>query len=759
MKTTSNLYGKLCQENLLYEAWRIVKSKNSAGGIDGMSIAEFDKDCHTYIPEIANDLKAGKWTPQPYKGITIPKKKNDRRELGLLSVKDKIVQTAIKILIEPKFERIFIGNSYGYRPGKGHNKAIRRTLFECQNRNKNWVVKLDIDNFFDTIHHDILISKLRPLIRDEEIVRLVMLCVKMGRVNKRMKWQDIKTGVPQGAVLSPLLSNLYLDNFDKFVVTLPCAYVRYADDFVIICDSREQADSILEAASNYLKEELGLNLNTPIVKELTEGFDFLGVNVSKQGAGLSEQKKNDIKEKIGRFSFTAEGFTASSINVWRSIGIYYGSLISQELLAEIDALLKERYKNLIVKNYKIVPNSAVLKRILGEPEFLSDEFRKNTKVIIQELIELYEQQKTEIQEQTLAKQNKKVITRRKKEYQKREGENRELVVNAYGSFVGLTQKGVTVRQQGKIIYQKPIGALAHITITGKGISLSSNLIDHCLANKISIDFFSPTGVHTGSILSNRYIENTLWNRQACCGSEKRVMLAQMIIMAKLKNQFNLVKYFHKYHKNSNKQLTVEYEQLSKFYSSFDKFLKTKGKVVKDEAFIAQLVAYEAQGAVKYWSYIRELLSDDEIKFERRERKGAKDIVNCMLNYGYAILYSRVWQALLKAKLNPFDSIIHVRQAGKPTFVYDVVEIFRAQVVDRIIISLVQKGISLGVENGMLNEETKKLLSKNVLDRLSRYENYRGEEITMEQIINSQTKEIASYIVEESKSYKPYIAKW
>lgn len=131
MGTTLKLYERLCSENTLYEAWRVVKAKNSNGGIDGVSVASFDTKVNVFITELANDLKAGKWTPQPYMGITIPKKDKEKRNLGLLSVKDKIVQTAIKALVEPKCEKLFVNNSYGYRPGKGHAKAVRRTLYEC----------------------------------------------------------------------------------------------------------------------------------------------------------------------------------------------------------------------------------------------------------------------------------------------------------------------------------------------------------------------------------------------------------------------------------------------------------------------------------------------------------------------------------------------------------------------------------------------------------------------------------------------------
>jgi CRISPR-associated endonuclease Cas1 len=106
----------------------------------------------------------------------------------------------------------------------------------------------------------------------------------------------------------------------------------------------------------------------------------------------------------------------------------------------------------------------------------------------------------------------------------------------------------------------------------------------------------------------------------------------------------------------------------------------------------------------------------------------------MLNYGYAILYVRVWQALLSAKLNPYDSVVHVSQSNKPTFVYDVVELFRSQVVDRIVISMVQKGVELNLNNGVLSDNTRQLLAKNVMERLNRYEKYRGVEMKMQQII-------------------------
>lgn len=130
----------------------------------------------------------------------------------------------------------------------------------------------------------------------------------------------------------------------------------------------------------------------------------------------------------------------------------------------------------------------------------------------------------------------------------------------------------------------------------------------------------------------------------------------------------------------------------------------------------------------------------------------------MLNYGYAILYARVWQTILYRKLNPSESVLHVKQAGKPTFVYDVVEIFRAQTVDRTVVTLIQKKEPLLIHKGLLDEPTRKLLVANILERLNRYEKYRSKECRLNDIISLQIKEIAEFI-EWGSTYKPYIAKW
>lgn len=215
----SSQFHALCQISRLYLAWNTVKAKGSAGGIDGVTIQEFEQNKRKEIPKLAEELKARKWKPQPYMEIEVAKIKNPNeiRKLGMTTIRDKIVQHAIKSIIEPRYEKIFLNCSYGYRPGKGATKAIRRLLADCRRPQYKYVLRLDIDNFFDSIDHEILQKRLTATGTDSEIIRLIMLCVQMGRVKQSSrKWVETDYGTPQGAVLSPILANLYLHSFDQF---------------------------------------------------------------------------------------------------------------------------------------------------------------------------------------------------------------------------------------------------------------------------------------------------------------------------------------------------------------------------------------------------------------------------------------------------------------------------------------------------------------------------------------------------------------
>lgn len=752
------MFKRLCDINFLFSAWKIVKSKNSAGGIDGFSLIDFEENLQKNLTDLLIELKGKTWNPEPYLKVEIRKNETEKRKLGLLSIKDKIVQQALKMLIEPRLEKHFLRNSYGYRPGLGHTKAVRRSLHELRIKKNGWVAQLDIDNYFDTINHDLLFSRLKGLINDDEILRLVELSVKMGIVSKKFKWSEIKEGVPQGAVLSPLLANLYLHPFDQFVLTRTQSYIRYSDDFIMLTESREEMDKLVEQATQFLQKRLLLKLNAPLICQKEQGIEFLGVIISPQGINISDKKKEKLKGRIESISFEQGSISEKSLETLSGINRYYAQLLPQEILITLDEMLKSRITTAIGQAIDTISDKNTLIQSLKKISFFAEQTTLEKRNLINQWVESYSLiKKGKTTEKRGRDKNKTLIESKKREYQKKEGEGAELVVSSYGSFIGKTKSGISVRVNGKIVHKKPSRALEHITITTRGVSISSDAIEYCMENQIPIDFFDNTGKLYASVFSPISVASGLWQKQMSMPISKRAYLASRIVYGKLRNQLNLVKYYHKYHKIVE-ELDQQYQQTVHVLSELCDGLKNYSST--EERYREELMAFEARGAIYYWAYIRRLLMDDGVEFETREHQGAKDLFNCMLNYGYAILYPRILRTILRMKLNPMVGVLHTYQDKKPTFSYDIIEIFRAQAVDRALIGLVQKSQYLKLDkNNRLDPETKKLLIKSILERINRYEKYRNREMKFLSIIKEQTREIAAYINEEAKTFRPYVAKW
>ena len=617
-----------------------IKTKKAAGGIDGESISSYEIELDRNIRQLSDDLAAGQWKPQPYKQIAIPKKKTEKRLLGLLSIRDKIVQQAIRTLIEPVAEKMFLPCSFGYRPSKGSIPAIKRVQRIIADLKEGaFVVRLDIDDFFDTIDHGILEKRIKGICPDEEVHRLIMLSIHMGVVNGKMKWRESMTGVPQGAILSPLMANLYMHSFDQFVLTRTENYVRYADDFVIFCKDRESAESLLEQASEYLSQRLKLNLNPPSVVPVSEEFDFLGISFVHGDLGLSETKKEKLMEQIAAIKLTPVGLDRQGEKKWGGICSYYGKLLPQSILQEFDQAFFKVLEKEVLTNTKSFPNRTILSNALKDIPFTTKDFRQHRAGIKDLLIERYlEGKKTNPQAQSKL-ENRKIIQQRKHEYRKREEENAEIVVNRPGVFIGVSKNQVTVKDQGRLIQAVPLGNLKHFTVTAEGVGFSGSLLFHLLQNKIPFDFFARGGKHLGSFISAQSQQCALWQIQASCPSARRNRLGAQLIEGKLTNQLNLIKYFHKYHKTRFDELEALKEEMELHVQRFRSFLGRADYAMKDWAKV--LMSYESQGALKYWAYIRELLKENNAGFQGRVQQGATDVVNALLNYGYAILYTRV----------------------------------------------------------------------------------------------------------------------
>lgn len=431
-------FDTLCSELSLYNAWNIVKEKGSAGGIDGVTIKDFDKEKRKLIPRLADELRNGTWKPMPYLEIEVAKKKNpdEVRKLGMTAIRDKIVQHAIKAIIEPRYDRIFVGNSYGYRPGKGATKAIRRVLAECRNKKYKYVLRLDIDNFFDTIDHFLLRRKLVGTGTDEEIVRLIMLCIQMGKVRQESReWIENDLGTPQGAILSPLLANLYLHSFDQFAISRHLPYIRYADDFLFLCEDKENAQELAERTEQYLNERLKLSLNKPYsIIRLSDGFDFLGITVRGLQATITEKKREELNRRILSLELCQDGLTPKCSKVWDGITNYYAQLLPQNDLESFDAYLLMRLQTIVSEQASIFTSKTNLQFALSTINFLSKQYQSRKKLYMGELVADYAGRKNEEKQKANNQKNQKLIKERKNEFRRLEAATSGLLVNRPGSF-------------------------------------------------------------------------------------------------------------------------------------------------------------------------------------------------------------------------------------------------------------------------------------------------------------------------------------
>jgi RNA-directed DNA polymerase len=302
-----SLIDKVHPQTTLRAAFTQVAANKGAAGVDHVTVEIFERHLEENLKKLSEQLRSGEYQPQQIRRHYIPKPgSKDKRPLGIPTVRDRVVQTALQMVMEPIFEHEFAEQSYGFRPGRGCKDALRR-VDQLLKEGYTYIVDADLKSYFDTIPHDRLMSLVGQKVSDGRVLSLIESFLKQGVLDGLQEWTP-EEGSPQGACISPLLSNIYLNPLDHLMAQRGYEMVRYADDFVILCRSSKEAAEALALVQQWTAEA-GLKLHpekTKIVDAKTEAFDFLGYRF-KRGKRFPRPKsmqklKDAIRAKTKRTS-------------------------------------------------------------------------------------------------------------------------------------------------------------------------------------------------------------------------------------------------------------------------------------------------------------------------------------------------------------------------------------------------------------------------------------------------------------------------
>lgn len=373
------LYDKVYRQDVLEEAWRRVRSNKGAAGIDKQTLQDIDDmGVQEFLSSCQHSLKEGTYHPKPVRRKYIPKKDGRMRPLGIPTVRDRVIQMATKLVLEPIFETNFKDCSFGFRPGRSAKQALERVRKAC-NRKGNWVVDVDIQGYFDNINQEKLMKLVAMRISDRRIQKLIRQWLEAG-VMEEGNVKHTELGTPQGGVISPLLANIYLNYFDTLWERHGAnsgELTRYADDFVIVCKTKKDAMRAMEIIKAIMARlELTLHpTKTRIVGMWTgvEGFDFLGMHHRKTKAETSQGKvyyttqqwlttkaeqhiRDVVKERLAPPSARVQSLKSHieylnpKIRGWKN---YYATPYSTRIMAKLDWYIGQRFARWYAKKTKM----------------------------------------------------------------------------------------------------------------------------------------------------------------------------------------------------------------------------------------------------------------------------------------------------------------------------------------------------------------------------------------------------------------------
>ena len=360
-----SLIDKVHRPSNLSAAFARVKANGGSAGSDQQTVAMYASRLEANLKELSDQLRAGTYRPRPVRRVYVPKPGGrDRRPLGIPTIRDRVVQTALRSVIEPIFERAFAEHSYGFRPGRGCKEALRR-VEALLKAGHTHVVDIDLESYFDTIPHAALMDRVRARVADGRVLTLIESFLTQDVLEGLDTWTPT-SGSPQGAVISPLLSNIYLDPLDHLLAHQGREMVRYADDLVILCRTAEEARAALTEVQGWVAQaHLRLHPDkTRVVDAVHEGFEFLGYrfqNGKRWPRDKSTQRLRDaVRARTPRHSGQSLRAIIAQVNpILRGWFEYFKHASQVGVFKRLDGWLRRRLRRMLLKRQRASSSSGL----------------------------------------------------------------------------------------------------------------------------------------------------------------------------------------------------------------------------------------------------------------------------------------------------------------------------------------------------------------------------------------------------------------
>ncbi|MDP2817715.1 MAG: CRISPR-associated endonuclease Cas1 [Polaromonas sp.] len=723
----ADLYRKLCTKEALYAGWFRVKAHNrDSHGHDLVTIRQFGVNLDAELQQLALEMAEGRYRCRPLRTARIPKPDGDVRILKIACVRDRVAQAACLHLIEPVFDARFSPSSFAYRPGRGahHAVALARSAIGS---GKHWAVTADIRKCFDSIDHEILLRLIGDVIGDRDLIQLI----RHWLVADVIDFTDIipsELGVPQGEAISPLLANIYLDQLDKEFEKAGTTFVRYADDYVVLCHCEAEAQAALRMMGEFLQGVLRLALKPAKTHycPVAGGIEFLGFKIGLEDVCIPPQKMeatikavSEIIEKVVSSALTVGERHKAVMSVnprIRGFRNYFlidnaPTVLSQlqELDAAVDAFASARFATLsdiaaawalrerfspdggdgerqsqTAAEVAVLTGGYPLGSTSQSAEYFGaahdDSRRPNLNVAVPPAVPLPNASTKKAEQPT--DPDVLVIDGR-------------LHVMTSGCFVTINGDELVVRRRKVEIFRTAITELSMVYLEGKGLGLSADLTMRLCEKDVPVVFTPLVGLPAAIAQPVQSTRSNLRQLQVLRRNDPDILKVGLgMLAAKTANQASVLKYFARYRKRTD---DATYSRLTKSADGIRVISAMLDSLDPSVAAVrASAMGHEGRAAVKYWSSFADLIPEG-LSFPGRHTRHASDPVNSAINYVYGMLYGEVWRAVIRAGLDPYFGIIHGTARDQGSLVFDLIEEFRAPFGDRLVLGMLGRGFALDLD--------------------------------------------------------------